>query len=928
MKDGLTEIMRLKGIEMLTSLQRKALEPIYSGRSALIIAPTGSGKTEAALIPLFLRHLKDKKKSPLRGFGILYIAPLRALNRDLLRRVEEWCAKMGITVSVRHSDTPQSERTRQSIHPPEMLITTPETLQILFSGKRLKEHLRSVRSVVVDEIHELYGEDRGVQLAVALERLEELSGPVQRIGLSATVENPKEVARFLVGEREMPVIIADNTPKRQELRIYPAREREDDRDLSVRHRIPPRALDALKYIKEGAQEVRKVLIFTNTRDSSEAFGSWFHNVYPDFPVEVHHGSLSRDIRTKVEESFKRGELKALICTSSMELGIDIGDVDRVYQISSPRRVERLIQRVGRSGHSLRGVSRGEIIAFSFDDILESVALIKRTEEGLLEEKRPREKPIIVLVNQILAMVLSEKSLDVGRLYALLRRSRPFRKLRFKELMEVIEFLKSLRILSYDPTGGTIRSTRRTRTYFYSNISMIPDERSYKLKDLSSGRLVGQLDEKFVASFIAPGARFILYGRVWEVVSVEEDSILISPVAGSGEIPNWVGEDIPVDFHVAQDVGRLREDLEGVARGTSSLDEVSRKWGVEEGVLKAPFEIVKKQVEEGLVVPTHRRVTVEEGNEEVIINACVGTEVAEALSKIVAGELQEEGIGGVMVEIDPYRIVLRSAFRVRGKDVVRILLGMAPSNLRHKLTKYLSSSMLFRWQILHVAKKIGIVEREVSLKDLNMNRLIERLEGTIAYREAIERILQERMDIRNTTRFLKRIERGEIEVHLQRSSPIGLSYRDARRELLYSGADERTILAIIEKRLEVTPLTMVCLACQRRWRASAGGGAPLQCPVCSSRRVAALHPMDYERMEKHLQRRDFASLSRSDRKRLSLSADLVMAHGRDALLVLAGRGVGPTEAARILSFPHENREELLKAIRKAEITYARNRQFWS
>lgn len=922
------EIMKLKGIEALTPLQREALEPIYSGRSALIIAPTGSGKTEAALIPLFLRHFRERAYSPRKGFSILYIAPLRALNRDLLRRVEGWCGKMGITVSVRHSDTTQSERSSQSRNPPEVLITTPETLQILFSGRRLREHLKGVKSVVVDEIHELYGEDRGAQLAVALERLEELSGPVQRVGLSATVENPKEVAKFLVGERDMPVIIMDRSPKRQELGIYPAKEIRDKDGVTTTHRIPPKALDALRRIKEGSEKVRKVLIFTNTRDSSEAYGSWFHNVYPDFPLEVHHGSLSREIRTKVEEDFKRGLLKALICTSSMELGIDIGDVDRVYQISSPRRVERLIQRVGRSGHSLGGVSRGEIIAFSFDDVLESVALIRRSKEGLLEQKRCRDKPIIVLVNQILAMVLSERSLNIGRLFALLRRSYPFRKLRFKELMETIEFLASLRIIFFDPQDGTIRSTRRTRTYFYSNISMIPDEVSYTLRDISSGKPVGQLDEKFVASFIAPGARFILYGRVWEVVSVEADSILISPVPGSGEIPNWVGEDIPVDFHVAQDVGRLREDLEGVVLGRFSLEDVARRWGVECEVLEGPFQIVKRQVEEALIVPTHNRITVEEGSEEVIINACVGTEVAEALSKIVVGELQEGGIGGVMVELDPYRIVLCSAFRIRAKDVAGILMGFSPSELRGKLARYITTSMLFRWQILHVAKKFGIVEREVSLKDLNMNRLIERLEGTIAYREAIERILQERMDLKSTAKFLKMIRRGDVEVHLQRASPIGLSYRDARRELLYAGADERTILAIIERRLEETPLTMVCLACQNRWRASAGGDAPLKCPVCSSKRVAALHPMDYERMERHLLKRDFASLSRADRKRLSLSADLVMAHGRDALLVLAGRGVGPTEAARILSFPYESREELLKAIRKAEVTYARNRQFWS
>jgi len=266
--------------------------------------------------------------------------------------------------------------------------------------------------------------------------------------------------------------------------------------------------------------------------------------------------------------------------------------------------------------------------------------------------------------------------------------------------------------------------------------------------------------------------------------------------------------------------------------------------------------------------------------------------------------------------------------VKAKDVARILKRLSSSPLREHLSLSLRESMIFRWQILHVAKKFGVIDREATLKDINMNRLIERLEGTPVYREAVERILQERMDLQNTTQFLKKIARGEINVVIQGLSPIGAAYRDARRELLYAAADEDMILRIVERRLLETPLKMVCLNCLSTWRATAGGNAPLVCPSCSSKRVSALHPMDYDRMEKSLKKRDFASLSSSDRKRLSLSADLIMTHGRNALLVLAGRGVGPTEAARILSYPYEDKRDLVREVRKAEIRYARNRQFWA
>ena len=374
------EILQSKGIDVPTEPQIKAIGPILEGKNVLLIAPTGLGKTESVLLPIFHNFLIDKNSNKKTGISILYITPLRALNRDMLRRTFEWAEKLGFSVAVRHGDTSEKDRARQAKHPPDMLITTPETFQILFTGKRLREHLKKVRYVIIDEIHELASDERGAQLAVGLERLEELRKDCdmpsfQRIGLSATIGDAKEVAKFLGGVENSSFrkveIIEAYTSKDIKIWVEKPKAEKEDQILAKSLSIELDSLAALKRCKELIDKHNSTLLFVNTRDTAEILASRYNLLEKDVTIEVHHGSLSKENRMKAEDDFKNGKIKSLICTSSLELGIDIGDTDFVIQYNSPRQVTRLIQRVGRSGHRIGETSEGVIITNKVEDLAES-----------------------------------------------------------------------------------------------------------------------------------------------------------------------------------------------------------------------------------------------------------------------------------------------------------------------------------------------------------------------------------------------------------------------------------------------------------------------------------------------------------------------------------------------------------------------------
>lgn len=381
------------GLEEPSDIQQIAIPPILEGRNVLVIAPTGTGKTLASVLPIFNMFIERRSAGETKGISILYVTPLRALNRDIVRRLTDIGRELDIKVQVRHGDTTQSARTAQARAPPEMLVTTPETLQAILPGKRMREHLKGVMWVVVDEIHELATDKRGIQLAIALERLQHLAGhSFQRIGLSATVGEEEKVGQFLVGADRTVTVAKSRELRQVQIGIQYVTPNHSDTTDAERFGLPPTTIARSKRIAELIAENRSTLVFTNTREQAEAVGSQLHALKPDLPVRVHHGSLSREIREEVENAFHDGSLKGVICTSSLELGMDIGRVDYIVQYMSPRMSTRLIQRIGRSGHTLRGTAQGTIIGAWADDLLEAAVLAANSRKLRELRKQPYTTP--------------------------------------------------------------------------------------------------------------------------------------------------------------------------------------------------------------------------------------------------------------------------------------------------------------------------------------------------------------------------------------------------------------------------------------------------------------------------------------------------------------------------------------------------------
>jgi ATP-dependent Lhr-like helicase len=431
--------IKKRGFSVLSDAQKQAIPLILKGNHIVLIAPTGTGKTESAMFPVFNALLSMPAGG---GFKALYITPLRSLNRDILARMQWWCGELGLSVGVRHGDTPMGERRKQALSPPDLLITTPETFQALFMGKRLRKHLMQVRFVIIDEIHELAGSKRGAQLAVALERLNVYAGEFQRIGLSATVGNPEDIGRFLCGARLFSVV---SVPVAKQL------------DISVKF-VGDNFLQQTDILSKALKREGSTLVFVNTRVTAEALG---HALYEHGDVEVHHGSLSKEVRIDAEERFKRGEIRTLICTSSMELGIDIGRVDHVIQFGSPREVARLVQRIGRAGHQLNTISRGTIFATGFDDLLESLVIAKKARANEIERVVPHRNAADVLANQVAAIAVEYGEIERVKIHEILERTAIFTGCDTL-LDDVCRQMEEHRLIRID--GSRIITTARARRY--------------------------------------------------------------------------------------------------------------------------------------------------------------------------------------------------------------------------------------------------------------------------------------------------------------------------------------------------------------------------------------------------------------------------------------------------------------------------------
>jgi ATP-dependent Lhr-like helicase len=941
-----------------TEPQALSIPRILAGEDVLLIAPTGSGKTEAAVLPVLHRLIAHKKQEPTRkGFLALYVTPLRALNRDMLLRLERWGEQLDLRIEVRHGDTSMYARRRQALEPPDVLITTPETIQAMIPGARLREHLKAVRHVIIDEVHELANSKRGVQLTIALERILELAGDFQRICLSATVGNPEEVAKYFAGQRPMQVI---NTVSTKALEIDVLSPQRAQQDIRAAHSagVEPDVLAHVRALREivNAEGNESTLIFVNTRRAAEMLGSIMNRFEPGL-IGVHHGSLSKEMRIEAEERLKSSAIKGLICTSSMELGIDIGTIDMVVQYASPREVIRLVQRVGRASHSFQTTSNGKIIALTPDDVAEAVIITERAKRGQIEDIRLKEGSLDVLANQICGMLLDAGMITLKKLLAVLTRAYPFRNLSSEALLRVIAQLEAEGLVKHE--GEKLWRSKGTRTYYYENLSMIPDERKVEVYDIVSGKLICMLDERFALNFADPGALFVAKGDTWRIVDTElneEEGVAklkVEPGAKrEGEIPNWEGEEIPVPFVIAQDVGRLRARIAAaLAKGASIADvnrELEQEYKVPTGCFETLIAVLSKQLEQDYPVPTAQMLVIEIANDhqEVIFNTCWGHQVNETFGRLLITLLGARLGMDISMEIDPYRIKLKSGRALSREAVQQTLAAIEPQYVQVLLEKTLRNSFLFRWELMNVAKRFGALRKNYDRKRISADKLIALFSETPIYNETVREIFADKLDVERTTEVLKSIKSGEISVQFSSHgvSPVGAAGYTSWRDMLATERDEQLIIEALRNRIMNDRVLLFCVNC-KRWEARrhvktviAQGESGLVCPVCSSRLIAALKPWEDEeiRLVKQAAARTTGTRKEHERvKRVYRNANLVLSHGVRAVVALAARGVGPEIASRIIrrfnpalqATEPEEEYTFYRHILEEERKYARTRRFW-
>ncbi|MBR4503408.1 MAG: DEAD/DEAH box helicase [Candidatus Methanomethylophilaceae archaeon] len=904
----LVSILSRKGITSPTPPQEDAIPRILRGEHILIVAPTGIGKTEAAVLPALEKiHRSPGKK----GFRCIYITPLRALNRDMLRRMVEYGGALGIRVGVRHGDTTQYERSKQSEDPPEVLITTPETLQLLFIGKNLSKHLSAVECVIIDEIHELADTERGAQLSVAMERLSAIAGNYQRIGLSATVGDPMSTAMFLGGRGRRVSVRIHDTYREFEISVESPDPENDNTSLLDRLQGDPEIVGVMERAREIIDGSRSVLFFVNTRETAEWLAARYHAWDESISVDVHHGSLSRENRTDMEDRFKRGDIKALICTSSLELGIDVGTTDMVVQYNSPRRVSRMIQRAGRAGHRVGEKIRATVLATAPDEVAEALVIARKCSSKEIESREGRPSPLSVVANQLVAMAMTgpvEKDFAYSMFYG----SYCFRTLKREDMDAVLAQLGSIKLVFDD--GEKFKRSRKGMDYFYSNISMIPDERNYRIRDIGTRAIIGTLDESFVATFEETHALFIAKGRTWRVVEMRDDEILVEETRDMGAVPSWVGSDIPVPFGVAQEVGKMRRERDF---GSYPGDANCRR------VLEGFF--AKQDSDHPM--PTDRTITAELGDGVAIINCCFGTRVNETLGKIYGALLSARLGESVGVTADPYRVILELPRHVSRDMLMETVRSVKPGTVEALARMVILNSTFLKWRFAFVAKKFGIIEKTADHRFINFKKLFEIHEGTPAFKEAVNKVLWEDLDIPNTEKVASMMASGEIEVVPDSPSPIGLEGITRSKELMQPLRADHAILMALKRRLENEVMFATCINCgsQRRFRVA---DAPKRfgCEKCGGCMVAVLKEYDRD-LARLIGKKDPSPEEVKDLKKLNRIANLVNAYGNRAALVLAGRGIGPDTASRILRAMYIDEDGFLRGILNAEILYARNKQFW-
>ena len=792
----------------LTPPQIYAIRSIQNHENTLIAAPTGSGKTLAVFLSIINELLSLGKKGLLRDeVYAVYVSPLRSLNNDIeknlnstLKGIQKAARLIGtdkespeIRVAVRTGDTPSSERAKMLRKPPHILITTPESLAIVLCAPKFREKLRSVKWVIVDEIHELCSSKRGVHLTLSLERLQELCvNRFTRIGLSATIHPLEEVAAFLVGYEDGTLrdcVIADTRfVKPTKLTV----------DLPVSDLVHTSAnyvtSKMYRMIKSLVERHKTTLIFTNTRSGTERVV--YHlsklNAVDADELAAHHSSLSREIRKEVEDKLKEGAMRAVVTSTSLELGIDIGSIDLVVQIGSPKSISRCLQRIGRSGHALNKVSEGVLIPLERDDLVEDAVLASEASKGRLDRVYIPKGPLDVLAQHIVGMAI-EKKWRVEEAYRILTRSYCYRDLTLDQMKRLLKYLsggyKSLenfRVYGkiwYDEEEGTFgRRGALLRVIYATNVGTIPDEVAIKVYTVD-GRWVGSTEEEFLER-LTKGDIFILGGRLYEYRYSKGVKAYVTPIKqGKPTVPTWFSEMLPLSFDLGEAIGKFRSTLfkmlkERVVQN-EIIDWIMREYKCTLNAAKAILGYVKAEYEFlttlGLEeMPSDNTLLVEnyidnEGRQNIIFNTTFGRRVNDALSRAYAHVTALTLKSNIMVTVSDsgYMLTLPLGKRVNPKWLVN---QVSKENLRRLLISSIRNTELIRRRFRHCATRALMVLRNYKGHEITVSRqqtnsqilfrLCDEIEGFPVTEEAYREVLEDFMDVKTAEQVLGEVADGK------------------------------------------------------------------------------------------------------------------------------------------------------------------------
>ena len=931
-----------------TDPQEKTIPLILQGKNVLLISPTATGKTEAAFLPILSMLLQGQQGTP--GIKVLYLTPLRALNRDMLERLEWWCNNLDVKLAVRHGDTETKERLRQSRIPPEILITTPETLQAILSGWIMRQHLQQVRWVVIDEVHEIADSKRGSQLALALERLRLMIGrDFQLIGLSATIGTPDKVAQFLVGSGRPVEIVRVPVARMMRLKIIFPKPDEDDLRLASQLYTHPEVAARLRIIKDYINQHKSVLLFTNTRAVSEVLASRFKVWDMDFPVSIHHGSLAKPSRLAAEKGLKSGALKGLVCTSSLELGIDVGRIDLVIQYMSPRQATRLIQRIGRSGHSVGKTADGVIVAVDSDDALEAMAIAKMALKEDLEPVVIPPKPYDVLSHQIAGLLIKNRRLGFSEIVEVFKKAYPYEDLNEDDVEGVLKYMHGrfprLAWVSFeDKMVLRPRQSKALFEYYFDNLSMIPEEKQFLVIDESSDQAVGVLDEAFMAEFGKPGTKFIIRGSPWVIQTVSEEKVHVRPIEDpTGAIPSWIGEEIPVPFMVSQEVGLIRAFVEEQFRKGTSTEKIAEKLSEKypsdkDAILRALSETIE-HVNAGFPAPTDKRMIVEDWKEFVLIHCNFGSLANRALA-LLLGELVSDKMGfTAVVQHDPYRIFVQTMGNVNAGQIVTLfddVKTMSEQTVRDSLTNATLKTGLFKRRMIHVAHRFGALQKWADFSSVSLQKLVKSFEGTPVYEEALKEVFTKDLDVEMLLRILGRIRDGDFKVVKVEtggaSTPIarlGIERISMKTDLIPPERMRAVLVESAKARLLNETSGFVCTNCwsySEQLKIKDLPDKP-KCPRCGSSALGFLK-VDEETLFPLVEKQG-QKLAKAEEKlhgQAMQTAKLMEKYGKAAAIALSARKVQPSDVRAVLEKQPKVDDRFYELVLEAE-RKALSKRFW-